>query len=122
MSNKILLIEDYPETVGMIKSIFKTRGYEITVAYEGITGLQKAISEKPDLILLDIMMPGMSGIEVCKKLKSDPETSKIPIIIISVKTENEDLQLGKEVGADGYVTKPFYPDELVEVVEKYLQS
>jgi len=120
MPKKILVIEDYHETAQLIENIFKMKGFEVVLAYDGASGLEKAAAEKPDLILLDVMMPGMSGVEVCKKLKSDPATSKIPVVMVSVKTASEDIGEGKEAGADDYVVKPFDPADLVKIVEKYL--
>ena len=122
MSKKMLVIEDYPETAKMVESIFKMKNFEVVLAYDGRSGLQKAAVEKPDIILLDVMLPEMSGIEVCQQLKSDPATAKIPVIIISVKTSGEDIGAGKRAGADDYIVKPFDPSKLVEAVEKFISK
>ena len=117
---KILLIEDHPATAEAMVTILKMKGIETEVAFEGITGLQKAVSGNPDLILLDVMMPELNGIEVLKRLKADSKTSNIPVVIASVKATEEDIKLGKESGAVDYITKPFAPDILLETIRKYL--
>ena len=120
MAKKVLIIEDHPSTSEMLSNVLELEGIEAISAYDGNSGIEKAESKKPDLILLDIMMPEMSGFEVCQKLKQDPATSKIPIIIVSVRTEEENIQKGLSLGANEYVPKPFDPFKLVELVKKYL--
>ncbi len=120
MRNKVLIIEDDPSTHQMISDILEINGYEAIIAREPLDGLKKAISEKPDMILLDIMMPEMNGLEVCQRLKKDPITSKIPVICVSVKAAEEDIKAGKDAGAEDYITKPFIPKNLVETVKKHM--
>ncbi|OGB90533.1 hypothetical protein A2625_03190 [candidate division WOR-1 bacterium RIFCSPHIGHO2_01_FULL_53_15] len=120
MAKKILIIEDYPATSKMIADILELEGFEAVIEPDGITGLKKAAEEKPDLILLDIMLPGMDGLEVCTALKTDPRTKTIPIIILSVKASNEEIKAGLDCGAEDYITKPFEPLQLIEAVKKYL--
>ncbi|MFC1637546.1 response regulator transcription factor [Candidatus Margulisiibacteriota bacterium] len=122
MAKKILIIEDYPATSEMIASILEAEGFKPVVAVDGPSGLEQARSQKPDLILLDIMMPEMSGFEVCEKLKADKKTAKIPIIIVSVRATEESIKKGKELGADEYVLKPFDPFELVTRVKVLLEK
>ncbi len=122
MAKKVLIIEDYPATAEMISNILKTEGIDVVTAADGPSGLAKAKSAKPDLILLDIMMPEMSGFEVCEKLKADSGTSSIPIIIVSVRAAEDSIKKGKELGASEYISKPFDPFKLIEVVKKYLGS
>lgn len=121
MAKKVLIIEDYPATTEMISNILKTEGIEVATAVDGTSGLAKAKSLKPHLILLDIMMPEMSGFEVCQKLKEDPKTAKIPIIIVSVRAAEENIKKGKDLGAADYIPKPFDPFKLIEVVKQYLK-
>jgi len=119
-SNKnILIIEDHPLTVEMLIS-FLEKGFICDYALDGDKGFEKASQNIPDLILLDIMLPGISGLEVCKKLKSNPITAKIPIIIESAKATDEDIALGKAAGAEEYLTKPFELSKLLELIEKHL--
>jgi len=120
MSKKILIIEDHPETAEMIADILSFGKIESIIAFNGVLGLQKALEEKPALILLDIMMPEMNGLEVCKRLKANPETSQIPIVFVSVRSEKQDVTDGKGAGAVEYVKKPFDPYELIEVVKRYI--
>ncbi|MDD4179203.1 MAG: response regulator [Candidatus Margulisbacteria bacterium] len=118
MTKKILLIEDYEPTAKMIEDVLKIAGYEMSTAINGISGLQKVTEEKPGLILLDIMLPGIDGLEVCKRLKADPATAKIPVIAVSVKSSAEDIKKGLAAGVDEYVTKPFDPQQLIEVIKQ----
>ncbi len=120
MSKKVLIIEDYPATSKMIAEMLGMEGLTALVEPDGRDGLDRAIKEKPDLILLDIMLPTMSGLEVCSALKNDPATKDIPVIIISVKASDEDVKTGLAKGADGYLSKPFDLFKLLEIVKKQL--
>lgn len=118
---KILVIDDLPENVFMIQDRLEQEGYNVITAYNGKTGLEKALSESPDLILLDVMMPDMSGIEVCRKLVKDPKTSKIPIILVTAKSGAADTKEGLEAGAYDYIKKPFNRIELLARVNSALK-
>jgi len=120
MKKRILIIEDHPETSEMMARMLELEGYEVLIASDGKMGIEKTLSEKPNLILLDVMLPGMSGFEVCEKLKSDPKTSQIPIIIVSIRAAEESIRKGKSLGANDYLPKPFDPAKLLELVKKYL--
>ena len=110
---KILVVDDLPENVLMVKGLLEREGYNVITAYDGKTGLEKAINEMPDLILLDVMMPDMNGIEVCKILAGDKKTSQIPIILVTAKSGAEDTKEGLGAGAFDYVKKPFNRVELL---------
>ena len=97
-------------------------GYEVSTANDGVEGLEQARAERPDIVILDIMMPRMDGLEVTKALKGDRDTKDIPIILLSAKAQAADLRAGKESGADDYLTKPFDPLELLERVEELLEA
>lgn len=114
---KILVIDDLPENVFLLQDRLENEGYEVITAYEGKSGLNKAISEQPDLILLDIMMPDITGLDVCKKLVGNEETSHIPIILVTAKIEAEDIKEGLEAGAFDYIKKPFNRIELLARVK-----
>jgi len=114
---KILVIEDEEDIQDLIKMHGELAGYKIVVEGDGLNGYMAVEREKPDLIVLDIMLPGMSGLEVCKKIKNNPDLKDIPIIIISAKSEELDVVLGLELGADDYVTKPFSPKVLFSRVK-----
>lgn len=104
---KILLIEDEEDIVTLIKLQAELSGYKIVVEADGLNGLRAVEKEKPDLIILDIMLPGQNGLDVCRKVKGNSQTKDIPVIIISAKGEELDIVLGLELGADDYVPKPF---------------
>ncbi len=118
---KILVIDDLPENVFLLQDRLESEGYEVITAYEGKSGLNKAISEQPDLILLDIMMPDITGLDVCKKLVVNEETAHIPIILVTAKIEAEDTKEGLEAGAFDYIKKPFNRVELLARVKSALK-
>lgn len=111
--HRILVVDDLPENVFMLQDRLENEGYEIVTAYDGKTGIAKAVSDTPDLILLDVMMPEMNGIEVCKALKQDPVTADIPIIMVTAKSGAEDAKEGLEAGAFDYIKKPFEKIEML---------
>ena len=117
----ILVIEDEPDILELIQYNLEREGYRTTGCLNGEQGLQKAQQEEPSLILLDLMLPGLSGIEVCRRLKSDPSTKQIGVIMVSAKGEEEDVVHGLEVGADDYVPKPFRPKILLARVKAVLR-
>lgn len=104
---KILLIEDEEDIADLIKLQAELADYKIVIEYDGLNGLRAVEKEKPDVIILDIMLPGLSGLDVCRKIKGNPNTRDIPVIMISAKSEELDIVLGLELGADDYVSKPF---------------
>jgi two-component system phosphate regulon response regulator PhoB len=118
---KILIVDDEPEAVELLDFNMKQAGYEVLVAADGAEALKKAHSALPSLILLDLMLPEVDGLEVCKMLRRDPATANIPIIMVTAKATEIDKILGLELGADDYITKPFSPRELVLRVKKLLQ-
>jgi len=118
---KLLLIEDEEDIAALIKLQAEIAGYQIEVAYDGLNGYSAVEKHKPDLLILDIMLPGQSGLDVCRKVKTNPELSHIPIIMISAKSEETDVVLGLELGADDYVTKPFSPRILFSRVKAVLR-
>ncbi len=122
MKTKILVVDDEPDAVEMIEVNLKALGYEVLSAGGGEEALQKARAALPDLILLDIMLPEVDGMEVCKILRRDPRTSGIPIVMLTAKAGEIDRVLGLELGADDYVTKPFSPRELVLRVKRLLRT
>jgi DNA-binding response OmpR family regulator len=121
MKPKILVVDDEPDVVRLIEFNLKAAGYDVITAEDGAEALQRARSASPDLMVLDLMLPEVEGIEVCKLLRRDPATAKVPIIILTAKAAEVDRILGLELGADDYVTKPFSPRELVLRVKKLLQ-
>src|SRR5262245_20246472 len=117
---RILVVDDEIYIVHILDFSLGMEGYEVITALDGEQALDKARSEKPDLIVLDIMMPKLDGYETCKRLKADADTKDIPVILLSAKGRNVDQKVGYEVGADDYITKPFSPRKLVERINAIL--
>jgi two-component system, OmpR family, alkaline phosphatase synthesis response regulator PhoP len=118
---KILLIEDEEDIAALIKLQAEIAGYKLQVEVDGLNGLRAVEREKPDLVILDIMLPGQSGLDVCRKIKTHADLKDIPVIMISAKSEELDVILGLELGADDYVTKPFSPKILFSRVRAVLR-
>jgi len=117
---KILVVDDEVYIVHILDFSLGMEGYEVVTALDGEQALAKVRTEGPDLVVLDIMMPKLDGYETCKILKSDPATKHIPVILLSAKGRNVDQQMGFQVGADDYITKPFSPRKLVERINLIL--
>ncbi len=120
MKKTILLIEDYPNAVEVLKTRLENAGYRVLVAFDGSEGLRMAREQRPDLIILDILLPKMNGYKVSRLLKFDAKYRHIPIIMLTSRTRPADYELGKQTGADEYVTKPYNPHHLMALVQKYL--
>ena len=120
MAEKILIIDDDLDTLKLVGLILQRQGYQIVAANSGSQGLAKAAAEKPNLILLDVMMPDMEGYEVTRRLRADPELARTPIIMFTAKTMVDDKVAGFEAGVDDYMTKPTHPAELVSRVKALL--
>ncbi len=118
---KILVVDDERDLVELIGMNLQRNGYEVVSAHDGGTGLDMARKQKPDLLILDVMMPGLSGQDVTRTLKADPETAGIPILMLTAKTEETDIIVGLSMGADDYVTKPFSMKVLVARVGAVLR-
>jgi len=121
LKQKILIVDDEPEAVELVEFNLKQAGYDVASAVDGAEALKKTRALLPSLIVLDVMLPEMDGLEVCKMLRRDPATAAIPIIMLTAKAAEIDRVLGLELGADDYLTKPFSPRELVLRVKKILQ-
>jgi DNA-binding response OmpR family regulator len=121
-TKKILLIEDTEDLIKLVKMYLEHHRYEVITAYDGQEGLQKAKTDRPDLIILDLMLPKINGYKVCGLLKRDTKYSKIPIILFTAKTQEKDMKLGKEVGADAYLTKPFEPEVLLSKIRELIKE
>jgi DNA-binding response OmpR family regulator len=117
---KILVVDDEEYIQHILNFSFGAEGYEVSTASDGDEAIKKARQEHPDVIVLDIMMPNMDGYQTCKKLKGDPQTKNIPVILLTAKGRDVDRKLGREAGADDYVVKPFSPGRLIERVEGIL--
>ena len=118
---KILVVDDEPEAVELVEFNLKQAGFDVAVAADGAEALKKARGLMPSLVVLDLMLPEVDGLEVCKMLRRDSATAKVPIIMLTAKAAEIDRILGLELGADDYITKPFSPRELVLRVKRILQ-
>jgi DNA-binding response OmpR family regulator len=121
MKQKILVVDDEPEAVDLVEFNLKQAGFDVVTAADGDEALKKAKAHLPALVVLDLMLPEIDGLEVCKLLRRDPATAKIPILMLTAKAAEIDRVLGLELGADDYVTKPFSPRELVLRIKKILE-
>ncbi|WP_239748571.1 response regulator transcription factor [Mammaliicoccus sp. A-M2] len=119
MSQKVLVVDDEQSIVTLLKYNIEQAGYQVIVAYDGVQALEKVNEEKPDLVVLDVMLPKKDGIEVCKTIRSDK--NQVPILMLTAKDDEFDRVLGLELGADDYMTKPFSPREVVARVKAILR-
>jgi len=117
---KILVVDDEPEAVELVEFNLKQAGFEVLTAADGADALKKAHSALPSLVVLDLMLPEIDGLEVCKMLRRDPATATIPIVMVTARAAEIDRVLGLELGADDYITKPFSPRELVLRIKRIL--
>lgn len=122
MAKKILVCDDERHIVRLIQVNLERQGYEVVTAFDGKDGLEKVRSEKPDLLVLDVMMPYMDGFEVLKTLRREPGTENLPVIMLTAKAQDKDVFEGYHYGADMYLTKPFNPKELVTFVERIMRN
>jgi two-component system alkaline phosphatase synthesis response regulator PhoP len=118
---RILLIEDEEDIAALVKLQAELSGYKLHVEVDGINGFRAVEREKPDLVVLDLMLPGMNGYDLCRKIKTNSELKNIPVIILSAKNEELDVLLGLELGADDYVAKPFSPKILISRIKAVLR-
>jgi two-component system, OmpR family, alkaline phosphatase synthesis response regulator PhoP len=121
MAKKIIIIEDEQDIIGLVTHYLEKEGYRVTAIRDGAKGLQQVKSETPDLLILDIMLPEIDGLEICRRVRSDTKVAALPIIMLTAKGEETDRVVGLEVGADDYLTKPFSPKELVARVKALLR-
>ncbi len=118
---KVLVIEDEPDILEVIQYNLEREGHKVIACRNGEQGLSRIRTDNPDLVILDLMLPGMDGVEVCRQVKSDPVTRSIPIVMVTAKGEESDIVLGLGIGADDYITKPFSPRELVARIKVVLR-
>ena len=118
---RILIVDDEPNIVKAVRARLEDSGYEAIAAYDGEEALKKAREEKPDLIILDLMLPMMDGCDVCRKLKLDEKYKAIPIIMFTAKFQPVDIRYGMAQGADAYITKPFDPKMLLDKIRELLK-
>ncbi len=122
MAKKILAVDDEKAIVRLVQVNLEREGYEVVTAYDGREALEKVASERPDLVVLDVMMPYMDGFEVLQQLRKDPNTRDIPVIMLTAKAQDADVFRGWQSGVDCYLTKPFNPMELKTFVKRVFKS
>jgi len=120
MNKKILVIEDNPSALRLIGYTLEQEGYQVIAATNGLEGMRRAQGEEPDLIILDIMLPGIDGFEICHRLRAEPGTAQLPVLMLSAKIQETDKATGLKVGADDYLTKPADPSEIISRVQTLL--
>ena len=118
---KILVVEDNPDILELVAYNLEAQGYEVIRAMTGENGLSQAVRAEPDLVILDVMLPGINGLDVCRKLKQQEATRALPVILLTAKSEDTDIISGLELGADDYITKPFSPKVLIARVRALLR-
>lgn len=118
----VMVVDDSVTLREMIADLLKGRGLNVTVASDGVEALEQIKTNRPDLVVLDIVMPRMNGYEVCRRLKSDPKTQSLPVVMCSSKSEEFDRYWGMKQGADAYIAKPFHPQELVGTIKQLLRA
>lgn len=119
---KILVVEDEVSLLKLESILLTTRGYKVIGVTDGLKALEAIKNDMPDLVLLDIMIPGIDGFEVCRRIKADPETACLPVVMLTAKKSSADQVRGSEAGADAYITKPFKSGKIIEVVEELLRK
>ncbi len=117
---KILIVEDEESLLKLESILLISKGFEVKGVPNGRAALEAVAEDKPDLVLLDIMLPEIDGFEVCRQLKSDPATRHIPVIMLTAKKSREDMVRGEKVGADWYITKPFKSAMVIETIQRFL--
>ena len=122
MAKTILIVEDEPKNMTLTRDLLKISGYQTIEAVDGAQGVEKAKASKPDLILMDIMMPKMDGYAACREIKADQSTRLIPVVMLTAVGYDLNKKLAKQMGADGYVTKPFSRQQLLDAIDPLLEK
>ncbi len=118
--NRILVVEDEESLLKLESILLSSKGYNVTGVMDGKSALEEVMARRPDLVILDIMLPEIDGFEVCRRIKENPATSTIPVVMLTAKKNSLDVARGTEVGADAYLTKPFKSAKVIEVIEELL--
>ncbi len=118
---KILIVDDEADLVELLQVLLEQKGYEVFTAFDGQEGLDKVKEKRPDLVVLDVMMPKMDGYQMCRLLKFDEELRQIPVILLTARGQERDKKTGRDVGADDYMTKPFENAELLQKISAFFK-
>lgn len=122
VKKKILIVEDEESLLKLESILLTSKGYSVTGVADAVSALEQVIVIKPDLIVLDIMLPGMDGFEVCRIIKQNPETAHIPVMMLTAKKSSQDCERGMAAGASAYVTKPFKSAKIIEIIQELLSQ
>ncbi|QSV45537.1 response regulator transcription factor [Geobacter benzoatilyticus] len=122
VKKKILIVEDEESLLKLESILLTSKGYSVTGVADGVSALEQVVLIKPDLIVLDIMLPGMDGFEVCRIIKQNPETAHIPVMMLTAKKSSQDCERGMAAGASAYVTKPFKSAKIIEIIQELLSQ
>lgn len=117
---KVLVVDDDPVILELLRFNFEMEGFEVVSACDGRAGFDRAVADTPDLVISDIMMPNVDGLEMLQQLRAEPGTAELPVVLLSAKAQQNEVQRGLDLGADDYVTKPFDPLELLDRVNELL--
>lgn len=120
MGSRILVVDDEVNITRLLEARLKAQGHEVLIARDGLEGLSMAREQNPDLVILDVMMPKLDGFKVCRMLKFDQNHQHIPVILLSARNQESDLQAGRELKADAYISKPYNPEELLKTISRLL--
>ncbi len=118
--NRILVVEDEESLLKLESILLSSKGYNVTGVMDGKSALEEVMAHRPDLVILDIMLPEIDGFEVCRRIRENPATSTIPVVMLTAKKNSQDVARGAEVGANAYLTKPFKSAKVIEVIEELL--
>ena len=122
MAPRVLVVDDDPQVLRLMRVNLELEGYDVVSAPDGEEALEAVLTERPDLVVCDVMMPGVDGLTVLRNLRANPRTSKIPFVVVSAKAQRSDVKAALDMGADRYITKPFDPQELLDAVENLLSA
>jgi CheY-like chemotaxis protein len=120
MSPRVLVVDDDPQVLRLMRVNLELEGYDVVSAPDGEEALEAVVSERPDVVVCDVMMPGVDGLTVLRNVRANPQTSKIPFVVVSAKAQRSDVKAALDMGADKYITKPFDPQDLLDAVEHLL--
>lgn len=119
---RVLVVDDDPQVLKLLRVNFELEGFEVMSATNGEEALELVRGDTPDVVVCDVMMPGIDGLEVVRRLRAHPDTVSLPLVVVSAKAQQADVRAGLKLGADEYVTKPFDPAELIEIVQRLLDE
>lgn len=118
---RVLVVDDDPQVLALLRVNFSLEGYDVVEAANGEEALKVVASKRPDVVVSDVMMPGMDGLELVRRLRANPKTADLPVVVVSAKAQRNDVENGEVAGADAYVTKPFDPQDLLDAVAALLK-